>query len=112
VGVGVRVTVGVIWLVGVVEMVGVTVAFCGIIGFVGLVIPHMIRIIAGPDHRLLLPASALLGGAGLAAADVLARIIVAPAELQIGVLTALVGGPFFLYLLTLARRGRPIAGTN
>ncbi len=86
-------------------MVGVTVAFCGIIGFVGLVVPHMIRTVFGPDHRLLLPAGALFGGFVLLIADLFARTIVAPAELQIGILTALLGGPFFLGLLLRARRG-------
>jgi len=88
-------------------MVGATVAFCGIIGFVGLVVPHMIRTVFGPDHRLLLPAGALLGGIVLLAGDLCARTVVAPAELQIGVLTALLGGPFFLGLLLRARSGGP-----
>lgn len=86
-------------------MVGVTVAFCGIIGFVGLVVPHIIRTLFGPDHRLLLPAGALLGGSVLVAADVFARTLLAPSELQIGILTALLGGPFFLGLLIRARKG-------
>lgn len=84
--------------------VGAAVALTGIIGFVGLVIPHLLRLVMGADHRLLLPACALLGAAGLLAADTIARIVVSPAELPIGILTALLGGPFFLYLLT--RRGR------
>ncbi|MEM0966069.1 MAG: iron ABC transporter permease [Verrucomicrobiota bacterium] len=86
-------------------MVGVTVAFCGIIGFVGLVVPHMIRTVFGPDHNFLLPAGALLGAVVLVAADLCARTVVAPAELQIGILTALLGGPFFLALLLGARKG-------
>tara|TARA_R100000027_G_scaffold67755_1_gene68584 strand:- start:9632 stop:10678 length:1047 start_codon:yes stop_codon:yes gene_type:complete len=85
-------------------IVGVTVAFCGIIGFVGLVVPHMIRTLFGPDHRLLLPASALFGGTILLAADVFARTAVSPAELQIGILTSLLGGPFFLALLLSSRK--------
>lgn len=85
-------------------MVGVTVAFCGIIGFVGLVVPHIIRITFGPDHRLLLPASALLGGITMVVADTFARTVMAPAELQIGILTALLGGPFFLGLLLMGRK--------
>lgn len=85
-------------------MVGVTVAFCGIIGFVGLVVPHIIRITFGPNHRLLLPASALLGGMTLVMADTFARTVMAPAELQIGILTALLGGPFFLGLLLVGRK--------
>lgn len=85
-------------------MVGITVAFCGIIGFVGLVVPHIVRTAIGPDHRLLLPASALLGASILLAADGFARVLIAPAELQIGILTSLLGGPFFLFLLLRARR--------
>lgn len=85
--------------------VGAAVAVSGIIGFIGLVVPHLLRLAAGPDHRLLLPGSALLGGALLVLADLLARTVVAPAELPLGILTALVGGPFFLWLL-LQRRSR------
>lgn len=85
-------------------MVGVTVAFTGMIGFVGLVAPHIIRITFGPDHRFLLPASALCGAILLLAADTAARTLAAPAELQIGILTALIGGPFFLLLLIKSRK--------
>ncbi|MEM9226904.1 MAG: iron chelate uptake ABC transporter family permease subunit [Verrucomicrobiota bacterium] len=85
-------------------MVGLTVALCGIIGFIGLVVPHIVRLCLGPDHRYLLPGSAILGGAMLLLADLGARTLVAPAELQIGILTALVGGPFFLGLLLSAKR--------
>ncbi|WP_018698657.1 FecCD family ABC transporter permease [Amorphus coralli] len=84
--------------------VGAAVAVSGVIGFVGIVVPHIIRLITGPDHRVVLPASALLGGALLLVADVGARVIVAPAELPIGILTALMGAPFFLWLL-MRRRG-------
>lgn len=87
-------------------LVGVSVAAAGAIGFVGLVVPHLVRLTLGPGHRLLLPASALLGAALLVVADVLARTIVAPSELPIGVLTTLLGGPFFLGLLLARRRGR------
>ena len=80
-------------------MVGVSVAFAGVIGFVGLIVPHAIRLVSGPDHRFLLPASALLGATLLVTADILARCVVAPAELPIGILTALIGAPFFLWLL-------------
>lgn len=83
-------------------MVGCAVAMSGLIFFVGLVVPHMIRLVAGPGHRLLLPASALLGGTLLVGADLAARLVVAPAELPIGIVTALVGAPFFLGLI---RRG-------
>jgi len=86
-------------------MVGVAVSLCGIIGFVGLVVPHLIRLAAGPDHHTLLPASALLGGALLVAADLVARTAAAPIELPIGVVTTLIGGPFFLLLLVRARTG-------
>jgi iron complex transport system permease protein len=84
--------------------VGVAVAASGTIGFVGLVVPHLLRLLLGPGHRALLPASALGGATLLLLADLLARTVAAPAELPIGALTALLGGPFFLYLL-LRRRG-------
>jgi iron complex transport system permease protein len=71
----------------------------GSVGFVGLVVPHMLRLVAGSDHRLLLPASALLGGSLLMLADTLARSVIAPQQLPVGVLTALLGAPLFLYLL-------------
>jgi len=77
----------------------VAVSLSGLIGFVGLVIPHAVRLVFGPDHRQLLPLSAIIGGAFLVAADTIARIIVAPAQLPVGVITAIVGGPFFLVLL-------------
>lgn len=80
-------------------MVGASVAVTGVIGFVGLLVPHLVRMMVGPAHRRLLPRTAL-GGAGLlVGADAVARWVVAPAELPIGVLTALLGAPFFLYLL-------------
>ena len=84
--------------------VGAAVAFCGMIGFVGLVVPHLIRLVVGPDHRVLLPASALLGASLLLLADMLARSIVSPAELPIGLLTASLGGPFFLWLIAKQHR--------
>lgn len=79
------------------------VAVCGPIGFVGMMAPHVCRLLLGPSHRLLLPASAILGGVFLAACDTFARTIVAPVELPVGIVTAFVGGPFFLWLLL--RRG-------
>ncbi len=79
--------------------VGVSVAVAGAIGFVGLVIPHLVRLMAGADHRLVLPASALLGAIVLTGADLLARTLVTPAELPIGIITALIGTPVFLYML-------------
>lgn len=80
-------------------VVGVAVAFAGIIGFVGLIVPHVIRLLWGADHRLLLPAAALGGGIFLVLADALARTLAAPLELPVGVVTAFCGAPFFLYLL-------------
>lgn len=79
--------------------VGVTVSAAGMIGFVGLVVPHLGRMLVGPDHRYLLPVSALLGALLLTIADMVARVAATPAELPIGIVTALVGAPFFLYLL-------------
>ena len=76
----------------------------GLVGFVGLVVPHVARLIFGPDHRLLLPAATLLGATFLVLADLTARIALAPAELPVGVITALVGGPFFLYLLRRSKK--------
>lgn len=75
------------------------VSVAGPIGFVGLVIPHTLRLILGPDHRILLPCSALIGGAFLVLCDGVARLILAPAELPVGVLTAMLGGPFLVWLL-------------
>lgn len=86
--------------------VGAGVAVSGIIAFVGLVVPHILRLVIGPDHRYLLPGAALLGGAMLLAADLASRLVVAPAELPIGILTSLLGGPFFLWLLIRRRSGQ------
>lgn len=83
--------------------VGAAVAAAGLIGFIGLVVPHLMRLLVGPDHRVLLPASLLAGASLLLLADLLARLLLAPAELPIGIVTALIGAPFFLYLLV---RGR------
>ena len=79
--------------------VGITVSISGAIGFIGLVIPHLGRMLAGPDHRALLPISALMGALLLTAADMFARKVLAPAELPVGIVTALIGAPFFIYLL-------------
>lgn len=80
------------------------VAHTGPIGFVGLVVPHVLRLLVGADHRMLLPASLLAGGGFLVACDTLARTVFAPVELPVGVVTALLGGPFFLWLLLARRR--------
>lgn len=85
-------------------MVGSLVSVAGPIGFVGLIVPHMLRRHAGPDHLVLAPACFLGGGAFLALCDLAARTVMAPAELPVGVLTALLGGPFFLWLLLVRRR--------
>lgn len=80
------------------------VSVSGLVGFVGLVIPHVARLTIGPDHRLLLPAAALLGGLFLVLSDLLARLLLAPTELPVGIITALVGAPFFIYLLRRSKR--------
>ena len=77
----------------------VAVSLSGLIGFVGLIVPHAVRLVAGPDHRQLIPLSAIVGAAFLVVADAAARILIAPAILPVGVVTALTGGPFFLVLL-------------
>lgn len=84
---------------------GAAVAASGVIGFVGLVVPHALRLVLGPDHRTLLPASGLAGAVLLVLADLLARVVVPPAEIPVGIITALLGGPFFVYLLRRSRRG-------
>lgn len=86
-------------------VVGSLVAFTGVIGFLGLVAPHIVRLAIGPGHRALLPSAALLGAALLLCADLGARTVVAPAELPVGILTTAAGAPFFLALLLRARRG-------
>lgn len=85
-------------------MTGATVAVAGVVGFIGLIVPHLIRMIAGPDHRVVLPASALGGAILVLVADLASRVIVAPSELPLGVLTALLGGPFLLFLMMRTRR--------
>ena len=84
-------------------MVGATVSVCGIIGFVGLVIPHLIRLILGPDHRLLIPGSALAGALLIVSTDLFCRWVLAPEELPIGIVTAIFGAPFFLFLIALSK---------
>ncbi|HET7697026.1 MAG TPA: iron ABC transporter permease [Vicinamibacterales bacterium] len=78
---------------------GAAVSIGGPIGFIGIIVPHLVRLLVGPDHRLVLPASALFGAAFLVGCDVIARTILAPVELPVGIITALIGGPFFLWLL-------------
>jgi iron complex transport system permease protein len=78
------------------------VSVSGVIGFVGLIIPHICRLSLGPDHRLLFPASFLFGGIFLLWADVISRTVIAPTEIPVGVITAAIGAPLFVYLL---RRG-------
>jgi iron complex transport system permease protein len=78
---------------------GAAVALAGPVSFVGIVVPHMVRLMVGADHRLVIPASALFGGAYLIACDLVARTIIAPLELPVGIITAIVGGPVFLWLL-------------
>lgn len=82
---------------------GVMVSMSGVIGFVGLVVPHISRTLAGTVHRRLIPFAVLLGGIFMVLADMFARIVVAPSELPIGVVTALLGAPFFLFLLRKSR---------
>lgn len=80
------------------------VSISGLVGFVGLVMPHAVRLILGPDHRLLIPAAALAGAIFIVVADLLARTILTPGEIPVGIITALIGAPFFLYLLRRSRR--------
>ncbi|MGH6807558.1 MAG: FecCD family ABC transporter permease [Ensifer adhaerens] len=94
-------------IVSVAAATGASVAVSGGIGFVGIVVPHLLRLVIGPDHRYLVPASALLGGTLLILADMIARTIASPAELPIGIVTAFIGAPFFLWILL---RGRTNMG--
>ena len=87
-----------IYLIGSI-MIATVVSFTGLIGFVGLIIPHIARLLVGPDHRIMLPIAAFLGGTFLIVCDVLARILIAPTEIPIGAITAIVGVPLFIYLL-------------
>ncbi|CAN5231658.1 iron ABC transporter permease [soil metagenome] len=85
-------------------MTGVAVSICGVVGFVGIVVPHLLRIVIGPGHRLLLPASVCLGAILMIGAYTLARVLAAPAEVPIGILTAALGAPFFLFILLRQRK--------
>jgi iron complex transport system permease protein len=82
---------------------GTVVAFSGPIGFIGLIIPHLLRLLGGPDHRYLIPASIFFGGGFLVLADTIARTVLAPVDLPVGIITTLLGGPFFLWLLVQKR---------
>jgi iron complex transport system permease protein len=86
-------------------LVGIIVAFAGPIGFIGLIIPHLVRLIVGADHRKLLVAAPIFGGSFLIWCDTFARTIIAPAELPVGIITAMLGGPFFIWLLVKQKRG-------
>lgn len=85
---------------------GATVAATGIVGFIGLVVPHLMRLLLGPDHRTLIPASILGGASLMIIADTTARTLLAPLELPLGIVTALIGGPYFLFLLHYTRRAQ------
>ncbi len=87
-----------IFLIGSI-MIAIVVSFTGLIGFVGLVIPHIARLLVGPDHRVMLPVSALIGAAFLILCDTIARTIIAPTEIPIGAITAIIGAPLFIHLL-------------
>ena len=91
--------------VGAALLTASVVAFAGPIGFVGLIVPHALRMLVGPDNRLLVPASLLGGGVFLLVADTVARNVVAPAELSVGVITSFCGAPFFVWLLRTRYRG-------
>lgn len=85
-------------------LTSLSVSVSGIIGFVGLIIPHIVRLITGPDHRILLPASAFAGGTFMIIADTISRTAISPMEVPVGIITALFGGPFFIYLLRLKKK--------
>jgi iron complex transport system permease protein len=85
-------------------MTAAAVSISGLIGFIGLIIPHLTRLLTGPDHRVLLPASVILGASFMVICDGLARVIASPAEVPVGVITAVCGGPFFIYLLRRKRK--------
>jgi iron complex transport system permease protein len=85
---------------------GVAVAASGAIGFVGLVVPHVTRMLVGTDHKRVLPVAALLGAIFLVWVDVGARMLFAPVELPVGIITSVIGGPFFVWMLASRRRGK------
>lgn len=85
-------------------MVSATVSYCGLLGFVGLVMPHLLRLLLGPDHRVLVPACILGGGAYMILCDILARILPEQGEMPTGVITALIGAPLFIFLLRRSKK--------
>ena len=85
-------------------MVGISVSFCGMIGFIGLVTPHIIRLFIGPKHKYLIPGSALLGSIILVLSDLICKTVIAPAQLPIGVITSIIGAPFFIWLIFSQKR--------
>jgi iron complex transport system permease protein len=87
-------------------MTAASVSLGGMIGFIGLLVPHIMRALVGPDHRVLIPAAAVGGGALLVVSDLIGRTVASPAEIPAGIVTALIGAPYFLYLL----RRRDILG--
>ncbi|MGD2150069.1 MAG: iron ABC transporter permease [Desulfobacterales bacterium] len=97
-------SVTVILLVATSFMVSATVSYCGLVGFVGLVVPHLFRLVFGPDHRVLVPACILGGGAYLVSCDILARVLPKQGEMPAGVITAMIGAPLFIFLLKKIRR--------
>jgi len=97
-------SVTVILLVTTSFMVSATVSYCGLVGFVGLVVPHLLRLVFGPDHRVLVPACILGGGAYLVFCDVLARVLPKQGEMPAGVITAMIGAPLFIFLLKKTQR--------
>lgn len=94
---------GILALISLITAAAVSVS--GIIGFVGLIVPHMMRLIVGPDHRILIPSSILVGAMFLTAADTFSRMVIQPTEIPVGIITALIGAPFFVYLLSRKKRG-------
>jgi iron complex transport system permease protein len=104
---GVPVSVARAILLGVVAaLAGLAVAVSGIIHFVGLIVPHIVRLLVGYDHRLVVPLSGLAGAAFVVAADTVARTVIQPGELRVGIITSALGAPFFIYLIARGRRDR------
>ncbi len=95
-----------VFLISAALLAGSAVSFSGLIGFVGLIVPHAARFLAGRDNRVLIPLCALLGGAFTVGCDILARVLFAPYELPVGIVMSFLGGPFFIYLLLRQKRGR------